>query len=301
LTEVGYFDTYPQNDASSFNSAWSNYPYFDSGLVVISDIEKGLFVVRPNIGTLSPTPAPTSPLYPTTYITPWLVGPTSYSLNNGNNYFDGYLGLSNSIGFKANLNNVVVQLFDFNCQNKKEHMNSTNSATIFAIDPSQVQSFEYSVNVSQSNIGDDTGGFVVSTGPSTGYIKFCTHVSTWEGSIEVVFRETNFILRYNLTNNTFAFNNIQIQKNDPDSFITEVDTDFSVNGYKCNNYMRVTTPNPLKQDESLVVCLEPTHAGSMAHVVHISNLNLKMFAGSPGNGNYIQYDPVWFGAQTARS
>jgi len=70
LTEVGYFDTYPQNDASSFNSAWSNYPYFDSGLVVISDIEKGLFVVRPNIGTLSPTvsphPTPSPTVSPTT-------------------------------------------------------------------------------------------------------------------------------------------------------------------------------------------------------------------------------------------
>ncbi len=46
LQEVAYFDTYPQNDNASFNSAWSNYPYFASGNIIVSDIEKGLFVLR---------------------------------------------------------------------------------------------------------------------------------------------------------------------------------------------------------------------------------------------------------------
>jgi choice-of-anchor B domain-containing protein len=42
--EIGYFDTWPQNDDPNFNSLWSNYPYFPSGTVIGSDIEKGLFV-----------------------------------------------------------------------------------------------------------------------------------------------------------------------------------------------------------------------------------------------------------------
>jgi choice-of-anchor B domain-containing protein len=42
--EVGYFDTWPQDNDTSFNSLWSNYPYFPSGTVIGSDIEKGLFV-----------------------------------------------------------------------------------------------------------------------------------------------------------------------------------------------------------------------------------------------------------------
>jgi len=49
LSEVAYFDTYPANDNASFNSAWSVYPYFESGNVLISDIEKGLFIVKPRI------------------------------------------------------------------------------------------------------------------------------------------------------------------------------------------------------------------------------------------------------------
>ncbi|WGD35604.1 choice-of-anchor B family protein [Olleya sp. YS] len=46
MTEIGYFDTYPNNNGTAFNGAWSTYPYFNSGNIVISDIERGLFVVR---------------------------------------------------------------------------------------------------------------------------------------------------------------------------------------------------------------------------------------------------------------
>ena len=42
--EVAYFDTYPNDDANAFNGLWNNYPYFASGVVIGSDIEKGLFI-----------------------------------------------------------------------------------------------------------------------------------------------------------------------------------------------------------------------------------------------------------------
>jgi choice-of-anchor B domain-containing protein len=45
LTEVGFFDVYPSSDAAGFNGTWSNYPYFDSGVVAVSHIEEGLFLV----------------------------------------------------------------------------------------------------------------------------------------------------------------------------------------------------------------------------------------------------------------
>ncbi len=47
LREVGYFDIYPADDQAQFNGAWSNYPFFDSGTVIVSGIEQGLFVLRP--------------------------------------------------------------------------------------------------------------------------------------------------------------------------------------------------------------------------------------------------------------
>lgn len=42
--EIAYFDTFPANDQPSFNSLWSNYPFFPSGTVLGSDIENGLFI-----------------------------------------------------------------------------------------------------------------------------------------------------------------------------------------------------------------------------------------------------------------
>jgi choice-of-anchor B domain-containing protein len=42
--EVAFFDTWPQDDNPDFNGLWSNYPYLPSGIILGSDIEKGLFV-----------------------------------------------------------------------------------------------------------------------------------------------------------------------------------------------------------------------------------------------------------------
>jgi choice-of-anchor B domain-containing protein len=49
--EVGWFDTHPQggNDPS-MSGSWSNYPYFESGTIVVTDIENGLFILREREG-----------------------------------------------------------------------------------------------------------------------------------------------------------------------------------------------------------------------------------------------------------
>jgi choice-of-anchor B domain-containing protein len=44
---VGFFDTYPGSEAAEFEGAWSVYPFFPSGNVLISTKRQGLFVVRP--------------------------------------------------------------------------------------------------------------------------------------------------------------------------------------------------------------------------------------------------------------
>lgn len=42
--EVAFFDTAPNSTAATFNGLWSVYPYFPSGTVIGSDLERGLFV-----------------------------------------------------------------------------------------------------------------------------------------------------------------------------------------------------------------------------------------------------------------
>lgn len=66
LSEVGYFDIYPSSDSPTYNGAWSVYPFFESGNVIVSGIEQGLFVLRPQLepAIATATPAMTATLAP---------------------------------------------------------------------------------------------------------------------------------------------------------------------------------------------------------------------------------------------
>lgn len=46
IEEVMSFDSHPENNGANFNGAWSVYPYFASGNIVISDINRGFLLVR---------------------------------------------------------------------------------------------------------------------------------------------------------------------------------------------------------------------------------------------------------------
>lgn len=57
--EVAFYDTAPNSSNSSFNGLWGCFPYFPSGTVIGSDIERGLFVfsinyVRVNLTSVAP-------------------------------------------------------------------------------------------------------------------------------------------------------------------------------------------------------------------------------------------------------
>jgi choice-of-anchor B domain-containing protein len=47
LTEVGFFDVFPANDDDEFDGTWNNYPFFASGVIPVSHISQGLYLVRP--------------------------------------------------------------------------------------------------------------------------------------------------------------------------------------------------------------------------------------------------------------
>lgn len=48
LFETGYYDTSPAYGGGTFNGAWGAYPFLPSGLLLVSDIEEGLFVLSAN-------------------------------------------------------------------------------------------------------------------------------------------------------------------------------------------------------------------------------------------------------------
>lgn len=62
--ELAFFDTYPANNTATFNGAWGVYPYLPSGNIIISDIQRGLIVVKEQTGG-GPTPTPTVTNTPT--------------------------------------------------------------------------------------------------------------------------------------------------------------------------------------------------------------------------------------------
>ncbi len=82
--QVGFFDTYPNNNNANFNGAWSNYPFFPSGNVVVSDINRGFFLV-------DPTTAVTRTRIPASYFLPagrTTGGSASSFSDSDNNYLD---------------------------------------------------------------------------------------------------------------------------------------------------------------------------------------------------------------------
>lgn len=48
--EVAYYDVHPEDDdvggVAEFGGAWSSYPYFKSGFILVNSLERGLFVLK---------------------------------------------------------------------------------------------------------------------------------------------------------------------------------------------------------------------------------------------------------------
>jgi choice-of-anchor B domain-containing protein len=54
LKSVAYFDVFPSRTTSDWYGSWSVYPFFKSGNVLISSIDYGLFVVKPDWAAIEP-------------------------------------------------------------------------------------------------------------------------------------------------------------------------------------------------------------------------------------------------------
>ena len=52
--EVGFLDTVPWSEEIEFDGSWSNYPFFESGTIVVSSGKEGVFFLKYNPLTLIP-------------------------------------------------------------------------------------------------------------------------------------------------------------------------------------------------------------------------------------------------------
>ena len=46
MVEIASFDVRPEDDGTGYYGAWSSYPFFPSGNVIVSSVERGLFVLN---------------------------------------------------------------------------------------------------------------------------------------------------------------------------------------------------------------------------------------------------------------
>ena len=46
VVEEAFFDSHPESDDASFEGVWNSYPFFESGVIAVSDIKRGLFLIK---------------------------------------------------------------------------------------------------------------------------------------------------------------------------------------------------------------------------------------------------------------
>jgi hypothetical protein len=44
--EAGFFDTSPYHTGPGFSGAWSTYPFFESGTIIVTSLQEGLFLLK---------------------------------------------------------------------------------------------------------------------------------------------------------------------------------------------------------------------------------------------------------------
>lgn len=247
------------------------------------------------MGNSTVTPSPTTA--PTSSIVPWLVGDTQVSLFGSNNYIDDTIRVTNEIGSKVT-DPISVKLFNKNCD--IEETNSPAVVSLLGVDNTPA-TFEYQVNINQSMIGDVNGTYMtcITTDNSAcgvGKIEFCTRVSTYHESLEIAFRETNFEFTFNLTDNDFSLENISIEENQPNSFVSNVVDDYGVEACQCDFDFNCISAVTITQNENLVMCLKPTHPTN-PNAVEISNFYIDIDP-SDSTISVATYSPVIFSATT---
>ncbi len=209
MTEVGYFDTYTSSNSATMDGVWNVYPYFNSGNIVVSDIQGGFFLVKKSGTTTNPCTATTptggasSAITTTSAVISWTeVAETTYDIRYRRT------GTTNWTTNAASTNSYTITNLTANtsyeaqvrskCQsgspsNYSASVNfTTASADINYCDSNgRTTSDEYISNVNLGSINNTTtassGGYgdytTISTDLSIGNSHTITITPTWASSV----------------------------------------------------------------------------------------------------------------------
>lgn len=258
-----------------------------------------LGVISYSAHTVTATNTPTAS--PTSFLDPWSIGETEYDIIEVSSF--AYLEIQNTIGNGVDPGDVSVELYDHDCEVKKN-----SSGLVVELDTIEYISSPhiYEARINPELITTDTEGFVTinneggNTGSSVGSIAFCTKTSTFSGPIEVTYRLARWALRFNLTENAFEIENVVMEDTEIDEFIdTDVEFEFSIQACLCetNSFECITDPDiSYVQNESPCFCLKPIINGSpeLPAPVDIVNFDLNLIAGQ--DDDELIYTPVEFGS-----
>lgn len=135
ISEEGYFDSYPNNNNASFSGAWSVYPYFASGNIVISDMNRGFLLAKAATSDLTP---PVAVCQDTTIFLDanGQASVTAGEIDNGSTDNSGtvYFLLCDDTFDCADLGDNVVELMVFDDFGNRDYCTATVTV-IDAIDP----------------------------------------------------------------------------------------------------------------------------------------------------------------------
>lgn len=114
LTELGYFDVDPEPESPGYSGTWSNYPYYESGNVVISTFGD-FFVVRPNETVVTAIDEPQQPMSLELFPNP---ARSMITLQGASNYEDLHLQVFDQAGrqvghkllWPAGISNLTVSV-----------------------------------------------------------------------------------------------------------------------------------------------------------------------------------------------
>jgi len=261
--------------------------------------------------TTAPSASPTveSPLdnsneYPTASPTPptpnWMVGLTHTNIV-GTNAFFGKTEVQNGIGWSVPPSNVFVELYDFDCKNKKESsgLEVTLETSEYISSPSI-----YDILIHTEKFEEAPGSFVTftpGTGASKGSVQFCTRVYTYSDDLDLVVfsRDANFKYNFDLTVNEYVVSGLDNEEEDADEFESDLSSSFGVETCQCSSdftcYSTDETPT-INQNDSLELCIKgtitDTNEDGDTSSIDISNFSVQLSAGD------IVYDAVMLGTDT---